>query len=108
MDAFSVVDLKTITYQETNDNGTVGVVNETQKANSVVGSPYWMVPEVIEMSGWSSASDIWSVGCTIIELLTTKPPCFVLEPMAELFRIVQEDHPPLPQRISPVMIILCN
>ncbi|KAI9905735.1 hypothetical protein PsorP6_014395 [Peronosclerospora sorghi] len=86
------------------DFGVAIKLNETQKANSVVGSPYWMAPEVIEMSGWSSASDIWSVGCTIIELLTTKPPYFGLAPMAALFRIVQEDHPPLPQRISPALL----
>ncbi|ETM47116.1 STE/STE11/CDC15 protein kinase [Phytophthora nicotianae P10297] len=85
------------------DFGVAIKLNETQKANSVVGSPYWMAPEVIEMSGWSSASDIWSVGCTIIELLTTKPPYFDLAPMAALFRIVQEDHPPLPQRMSPAL-----
>ncbi|KAG6574716.1 STE/STE11/CDC15 protein kinase [Phytophthora cinnamomi] len=85
------------------DFGVAIKLNETQKANSVVGSPYWMAPEVIEMAGWSSASDIWSVGCTIIELLTTKPPYFDLAPMAALFRIVQEDHPPLPQRMSPAL-----
>ncbi|CAI5709535.1 unnamed protein product [Peronospora effusa] len=85
------------------DFGVAIRLNETQKANSVVGSPYWMAPEVIEMAGWSSASDIWSVGCTIIELLTTKPPYFDLAPMAALFRIVQEDHPPLPQRMSPAL-----
>ncbi|KAG7391351.1 hypothetical protein PHYBOEH_006751 [Phytophthora boehmeriae] len=85
------------------DFGVAIKLNETQKANSVVGSPYWMAPEVIEMAGWSSSSDIWSVGCTIIELLTTKPPYFDLAPMAALFRIVQEDHPPLPQRMSPAL-----
>ncbi|KAL4164308.1 hypothetical protein KRP22_004175 [Phytophthora ramorum] len=85
------------------DFGVAIKLNETQKANSVVGSPYWMAPEVIEMAGWSSASDIWSVGCTIIELLTMKPPYFDLAPMAALFRIVQEDHPPLPQRMSPAL-----
>lgn len=61
-----------------------------------------VAPEVIEMAGWSTASDIWSVGCTIIELLSTKPPYFELTAMAALFRIVQDDHPPLPERISPV------
>ncbi|RLN47817.1 hypothetical protein BBJ29_009027, partial [Phytophthora kernoviae] len=90
------------------DFGVAIKLNETQKANSVVGSPYWMAPEVIEMAGWSSSSDIWSVGCTIIELLTTKPPYFDLAPMAALFRIVQEDHPPLPQRMSPVCKQKCS
>uniref|UniRef100_K3X170 non-specific serine/threonine protein kinase n=1 Tax=Globisporangium ultimum (strain ATCC 200006 / CBS 805.95 / DAOM BR144) TaxID=431595 RepID=K3X170_GLOUD len=85
------------------DFGVAIKLSETQKSNSVVGSPYWMAPEVIEMAGWSFASDIWSVGCTIIELLSTKPPYFDLAPMAALFRIVQDDHPPLPERISPAL-----
>ncbi|CAI5489387.1 unnamed protein product [Closterium sp. Naga37s-1] len=59
---------------------------------NVVGTPYWMAPEVIEMSGISPASDIWSVGCTVIELLTTKPPYFDLQPMPALFRIVQATY----------------
>jgi serine/threonine protein kinase len=45
--------------------------------------------QVIEMSGVSAASDIWSVGCTVIELLTCVPPYYDLQPMPALFRIVQ-------------------
>ena len=60
-----------------------------------------MAPEIIEMTGQqSSACDIWSVGCTAIELLTGKPPYFDLQQMPALFRIVQDDHPPLPDNIS--------
>jgi serine/threonine protein kinase len=33
-----------------------------------------VAPEVISLNGASPASDIWSLGCTIIELLTGKPP----------------------------------
>ncbi|XP_021891093.1 MAP3K epsilon protein kinase 1-like [Carica papaya] len=58
--------------------------------HSVVGTPYWMAPEVIEMSGVCAASDIWSVGCTVIELLTCVPPYYDLQPMPALFRIVQD------------------
>lgn len=45
--------------------------------------------QVIEMSGVCAASDIWSVGCTVIELLTCVPPYYDLQPMPALFRIVQ-------------------
>lgn len=68
--------------------------------HSVVGTPYWMAPEVIEMSGVCAASDIWSVGCTVIELLTCVPPYYDLQPMPALFRIVQDDHPPIPDGLS--------
>lgn len=69
--------------------------------HSVVGTPYWMAPEVIEMSGVCAASDIWSVGCTVIELLTCVPPYYELQPMPALFRIVQDERPPIPESLSP-------
>lgn len=69
---------------------------------SVVGTPYWMAPEVIELSGASTASDIWSLGCTVIELLDGKPPYHKFAPMPALFRIVNDDHPPLPEGVSPL------
>ena len=72
--------------------------------SSVVGTPYWMAPEVIELAGATTASDIWSLGCTVIELLDGKPPYHRLQPMPALFRIVNDDHPPLPEGASPVGI----
>ena len=68
----------------------------------VVGTPYWMAPEIVEMAPPSTACDIWAVGCTIIELLSGSPPYFDLPPMAALFRIVQDDYPPFPDGISDV------
>lgn len=70
---------------------------------SVVGSPYWMAPEVVEQSGATTASDIWSVGCVVIELLEGQPPYHELEPMPALFRIVNDDCPPLPDSASPIV-----
>lgn len=70
---------------------------------SVVGSPYWMAPEVVEQSGATTASDVWSVGCVVIELLEGHPPYHTLEPMPALFRIVNDDCPPLPDSASPVV-----
>mmetsp|Transcript_28875 Transcript_28875/g.97340 ORF Transcript_28875/g.97340 Transcript_28875/m.97340 type:complete len:416 (+) Transcript_28875:499-1746(+) len=68
---------------------------------NVVGSPYWMAPEIIEMSAPpSTACDIWSLGCTILELTEGQPPHFDLSPMQALFRIVSDDAPPLPAGAS--------
>lgn len=74
-----------------------------EKEATVAGTPYWMAPEIIELSGATTASDIWSVGCTVIELLTGDPPYFDLGPMPALFRIVQDDYPPLPEGVSPAL-----
>ncbi|KAK7689843.1 hypothetical protein QCA50_006482 [Cerrena zonata] len=96
----------------TNKDGCVkladfGVASSTAagavRDDAVVGSPYWMAPEVIEQSGATTASDIWSVGCTIIELLEGKPPYHFLDPMPALFRIVQDDNPPIPEGASPIV-----
>ncbi|KAI7867648.1 kinase-like domain-containing protein [Spinellus fusiger] len=69
-------------------------------ADILAGTPYWMAPEVIVLEGASAKSDIWSLGCTIIELLTGKPPYANLISMSALYHIVEDDHPPLPTTVS--------
>ncbi|UJO24802.1 Cytokinesis protein sepH [Fulvia fulva] len=82
-----------------------GVATKAQgiTEGSVVGTPYWMAPEVIELAGATTASDIWSLGCTVIELLDGRPPYHQFAPMPALFRIVNDDHPPLPEGASPLV-----
>ncbi|KAG7145613.1 Cytokinesis protein sepH like [Verticillium longisporum] len=80
---------------------TSTLANGQDKEAQVVGTPYWMAPEIIQLSGASPASDIWSVGSTVIELLQGKPPYHNLAAMPALFAIVNDDHPPLPEGISP-------
>ncbi|GAA6044474.1 hypothetical protein JCM8097_000899, partial [Rhodosporidiobolus ruineniae] len=70
---------------------------------AVVGSPYWMAPEVVDQSGATLSSDIWSLGALVIELITGKPPYHFLDPMPALFRIVNDDCPPLPDGASAVV-----
>jgi serine/threonine protein kinase len=43
------------------------------------------------------------VGCLVIELLEGKPPYHFLDPMPALFRIVQDDCPPIPEGASPIV-----
>lgn len=85
------------------DFGVASTATTGMNDAAVVGSPYWMAPEIIEQSGATTASDIWSVGATAIELLEGKPPYHFLDPMPALFRIVQDDCPPIPDGASPVV-----
>ena len=41
-----------------------------REMKDVAGTPNWMAPEVIELKGASPKSDIWSLACTVVELLT--------------------------------------
>ncbi|KAI8139619.1 kinase-like domain-containing protein [Fennellomyces sp. T-0311] len=66
----------------------------------ISGTPNWMAPEVIELKGTTPKSDIWSLGCTLIELATGKPPYAHLIAMSAMFRIVEDEYPPLPETIS--------
>lgn len=83
------------------DFGVATKLNDAEKNNSGLGTPYWMAPEVIEMSGQvTQACDIWSLGCTIMELMTGNPPYSNLLPVPAMIKIAQEGIPPLPEWFS--------
>ena len=71
--------------------------------NSIRGTPYWMAPEVIKGAGHGRAADVWSVGCTVVEMLSGRPPWSdaYAAPMAAMFHIASsKDPPPLPEGLS--------
>uniref|UniRef100_A0A3P9CVG8 Mitogen-activated protein kinase kinase kinase 22 n=1 Tax=Maylandia zebra TaxID=106582 RepID=A0A3P9CVG8_9CICH len=68
---------------------------------SVTGTPYWMSPEVINGEGYGRKADVWSVACTVVEMLTQKPPWAEYEAMAAIFKIAtQPTKPTLPEGVS--------
>ncbi|KAJ0265710.1 Mitogen-activated protein kinase kinase kinase YODA [Hirschfeldia incana] len=69
---------------------------------SFKGSPYWMAPEVIQNSSGSNlAVDIWSLGCTVLEMATTKPPWSQYEGVPAMFKIGNsKDLPDIPNHLS--------
>merc|ERR1712137_78433 len=81
------------------DFGIATVVSPVQ-SSSHVGSPFWMAPEVITDTCSTTASDIWSLGCTLIELLTGYPPYFDMVAISAVYRMVNDPCPPLPEDIS--------
>uniref|UniRef100_A0AAQ4QF36 non-specific serine/threonine protein kinase n=1 Tax=Gasterosteus aculeatus aculeatus TaxID=481459 RepID=A0AAQ4QF36_GASAC len=67
-------------------------------ANSFVGTPYWMAPEVIlamDEGQYDGKIDIWSLGITCIELAERKPPLFNMNAMSALYHIAQNESPML-------------
>ncbi|CAD8081561.1 unnamed protein product [Paramecium sonneborni] len=71
-------------------------------AYSLKGTPNWMAPEVINSQETGRYSDIWSLGCTIIEMLTGEPPWGRFQsPMQALLTISSKQcSPPTPINIS--------
>lgn len=74
----------------------------TDGMKSLRGSVFWMAPEVIKGTGYGRRADIWSVGCTVIEMLTGKHPWPDLDnPWSAMFQIAKNlEGPPRPDGIS--------
>jgi len=76
------------------DFGVAGELSATvSRRHTMIGSPYWMSPEVIEDAGHDQKADIWSLGITIIELAEIDPPHFEVGPMRVVF-IIPNNPPP--------------
>jgi len=74
--------------------------NQVEDNTVPAGTPYYMAPEVIEFLGARPESDVWSLGCTVIELLRGEPPYFNFDPFSAMYKMVEDEHPPLPSGIS--------
>ena len=57
------------------DFGIARVLSETKsKAKTVVGTPYYLSPEIIQSKPYSFKSDIWSLGVLLYEMCALQPP----------------------------------
>uniref|UniRef100_A0A8C7UVI6 non-specific serine/threonine protein kinase n=1 Tax=Oncorhynchus mykiss TaxID=8022 RepID=A0A8C7UVI6_ONCMY len=76
--------------------GDFGSASIVAPANSFVGTPYWMAPEVIlamDEGQYDGKVDVWSLGITCIELAERKPPLFNMNAMSALYHIAQNESP---------------
>jgi NIMA (never in mitosis gene a)-related kinase 1/4/5 len=83
------------------DFGIARVLRNTiSVAKSMVGTPYYLSPEIIEGRPYSFKSDIWSLGVMLYEMCALRPP-FEGSSMHYLsLQIVRGRYPPLPSHFS--------
>ncbi|WJX38636.1 mitogen-activated protein kinase kinase kinase [Trifolium repens] len=69
---------------------------------SCKGTAFWMAPEVVKgkNKGYGLPADVWSLGCTVLEMLTGEIPYSNLECMQAIFRIGKGEPPPIPDTLS--------
>ncbi|KAH6804566.1 Protein kinase superfamily protein [Perilla frutescens var. frutescens] len=70
----------------------------------LMDSPYWMAPEVImNPNVRNPAVDIWSLGCTVLEMATSKPPLSQYEGVMAMFKVAyHKELPTIPDHLSDV------
>ncbi|GAU36142.1 hypothetical protein TSUD_316710 [Trifolium subterraneum] len=89
------------------DFGVSKILTEKSYELSLKGSPYWMAPELMMAAmknetnpNVAMAVDIWSLGCTIIEMLTGKPPWSEFSGHQAMFKVLHRS-PDIPKTLSP-------
>ncbi|KAM0948915.1 putative mitogen-activated protein kinase kinase kinase STE-STE11 family [Dioscorea sansibarensis] len=84
------------------DFGLAKEITKLDVLKSCKGSVYWMAPEVVNPKrAYGPAADIWSLGCTVLEMLTRQLPYPKLEWTHAFFKIGRGEPPPLPKTLSP-------
>ena len=71
------------------------LTREAMTRNSVVGTPFWMAPELIKSKSYDCKVDIWSLAITALEMTDGEPPLIHEPVMRALFLITVNDPPSL-------------
>ncbi|NXH20171.1 NEK4 kinase, partial [Bucco capensis] len=105
-------DLKTQNVFLTRTNiikvGDLGIArvleNQYDMANTLIGTPYYMSPELFSNKPYNYKSDVWALGCCVYEMATLKHAFNAKDMNSLVYRIIEGKLPPMPKDYSPQLV----
>ncbi|NWS62185.1 NEK4 kinase, partial [Chunga burmeisteri] len=105
-------DLKTQNVFLTRTNiikvGDLGIArvleNQYDMASTLIGTPYYMSPELFSNKPYNYKSDVWALGCCVYEMATLKHAFNAKDMNSLVYRIIEGKLPPMPKDYSPHLV----